>query len=745
MVKATGDASDMITRMKAGEYLLSPADAECMRDWDFTHFRTQVPLGQWVGYDREAWQTRDRQQRAWPELLQREDELLQRASTPFAEGLRRAERRAEPVLEAVADLYAMLRDMAEDDEPATVEVYLRHTRGVQLVPEGVEIPNTDVDNYRPQTELLRGQRTVELKRHRTEGFTETWAQLRATHGDRLPVEPNNILPVNVQPKNEKVGRVTFDPSNAGEAESSVNDNLPTPPCCLPKMQHGAAAMSRYGLAWREDDSDAFLMHPLQPESMQYCAYREETGTVCALQRMGLGFTNAPAIQQDTMVANLRAFRRKLRRRGLTTAGNDPRYGKPWEYVKPGRGHQLTAALGYVDDVLGQCTSRESAWFSFMHYLLHKRDWRNPVGTAVGKTDPPATEVKWIGYLYRVRQMQVALDEERLVKMREDLKVFTDISDRDARAGVAQVTARDLDHTLGVLEFGGNVILLGKAYFREIRLLRTAMGPKAHPSAHTNVSWAVCSAMWTWSALTHAMSARSAFIGARRRTFPHAGYSDASFGDPGWCWHVMGTINFGSWPVSWKERMGHHSVFRDIWIGELELWALLLMVRMVAPRARGTTLKLWCDNLGVVYMVNKLGTRSERCSRLVNELVWLAVVYDLELSVDHIATHENVLADAGTRQEDKEFKALAREYLAAHPDVWMRRERQAWPRREPARPELSAMVPVVHAGELAEMEVSAGDMGRLLPEFLRLGAAPRRAADVRAHADDLLQVLATQIS
>ena len=72
-----------------------------------------------------------------------------------------------------------------------------------------------------------------------------------------------------------------------------------------------------------------------------------------------------------------------------------------------------------------------------------------------------------------------------------------------------------------------------------------------------------------------------------------------------------------------------------------------MVRMIAPRARATRLRLWCDNLGVVYMVNKLSTRSERCSKLVDELVWLAVTFDLELSVAHIATHRNVLADAGT--------------------------------------------------------------------------------------------------
>ena len=48
--------------------------------------------------------------------------------------------------------------------------------------------------------------------------------------------------------------------------------------------------------------------------------------MCALKRMGLGFTNAPAVQQAAMVASLRAYRRRLRRLGLHTAGTDPGFG-----------------------------------------------------------------------------------------------------------------------------------------------------------------------------------------------------------------------------------------------------------------------------------------------------------------------------------------------------------------------------------------------------------------------------------
>ena len=66
-------------------------------------------------------------------------------------------------------------------------------------------------------------------------------------------------------------------------------------------------------------------------------------------------------------------------------------------------------------------------------------------------------------------------------------------------------------------------------------------------------------------------------------------------------------------------------------------------------------------------------------------------------------HENVLADAGTRQHDKEFRGLARQYLSDHPRDWLERERRRWPAQLPARPELLPLVPVVHAHVLDTMD------------------------------------------
>ena len=87
--------------------------------------------------------------------------------------------------------------------------------------------------------------------------------------------------------------------------------------------------------------------------------------------------------------------------------------------------------------------------------------------------------------------------------------------------------------------------------------------------------------------------------------------------------------------------------------------------------------------------------------------------------------------------------MGRQYLSDHPRSWLERERRRWPAQLPARPELLPLIPVVHADVLDTMEVAEGELGRLLPEFMKLGAATRRDTDVRADADALLQALGTQ--
>ena len=119
--------------------------------------------------------------------------------------------------------------------------------------------------------------------------------------------------------------------------------------------------------------------------------------------------------------------------------------------------------------------------------------------------------------------------------------------------------------------------------------------------------------------------------------------------------------------------------------------MLYMIRAIIPRAANTVLKLKCDNLGVVFMLMRLSTRSARVSPIIGEILWLCVVYNVVLSPSHVRSENNVLCDFGTRQQDKDFGAHVAAFMDIHHEAWFTAQMKRHPPRC-ARPELLAMVP-----------------------------------------------------
>jgi hypothetical protein len=96
--------------------------------------------------------------------------------------------------------------------------------------------------------------------------------------------------------------------------------------------------------------------------------------------------------------------------------------------------------------------------------------------------------------------------------------------------------------------------------------------------------------------------------------------------------------------------------------------------------------------------------SERCRLIVTEILWLAVVWDVEISYDHIPTDINVLADYATRQDDKAFKEHLKAFVKTFPDARWHKAMQRFPARPPARPELRPHIPVAGAEEFFGMPI-----------------------------------------
>ena len=111
---------------------------------------------------------------------------------------------------------------------------------------------------------------------------------------------------------------------------------------------------------------------------------------------------------------------------------------------------------------------------------------------------------------------------------------------------------------------------------------------------------------------------------------------------------------GCWPDYWVDLVGTRSDLAEIFITELEVYAIVRQARSIFPHCRGMRFEGYSDNLGAVYMMNKLSSRSKLCRKLVEEILWLAVAYDVEIAFQHVPTEQNCLTDGGTRQADSDL-------------------------------------------------------------------------------------------
>eukprot|EP01046_Picozoa_sp_COSAG06_P065337 COSAG06_NODE_16003_length_1030_cov_0.519871_1_plen_336_part_01 len=332
-------------------------------------------------------------------------------------------------------------------------VWIGWSRGVEMIPDGVDVPPTDVANYEPAPELLQRQAPAEVQRHVTAGYAMLWDDARKVY-NITDQKPNNILPLNMQPKNEERCRMTLDPANSGdEFRMPLNDSIEKPPCRLPVFEQLVKAVKPGSKLGRGDYKDAFLNHNNRANRMKCAAFRDYGGNLYALIRMGQGFRHSAAMQQRTTTAMLRMHYRRLQKRGLRCAAAQPKFDRHATTARPGRGHEMTVALGYSDDTAAACTTWLAAWFSFLHWLILNMHAGMELGFAAGKTDPPALEMIWIGFFISTAAMKWGLPIDWVVSLRSKIEPWADGSRKD-------MTVRQADEVLGSLQHGSRVLTLG---------------------------------------------------------------------------------------------------------------------------------------------------------------------------------------------------------------------------------------------------------------------------------------------
>ena len=95
------------------------------------------------------------------------------------------------------------------------------------------------------------------------------------------------------------------------------------------------------------------------------------------------------------------------------------------------------------------------------------------------------------------------------------------------------------------------------------------------------------------------------------------------------------------------------------IDYLELYGLTVGLRLWLSKFQNQSIVVFCDNMGVVHMVNNNTSSCKRCMVLLRIIVLMALQFNVSISALHVPTRQNVFADLLSRLKYAKFRQEAR--------------------------------------------------------------------------------------
>ena len=93
--------------------------------------------------------------------------------------------------------------------------------------------------------------------------------------------------------------------------------------------------------------------------------------------------------------------------------------------------------------------------------------------------------------------------------------------------------------------------------------------------------------------------------------------------------------YGSWPKLWKQYN----------IVTLELFPIVLALEIWGDELRNKAIRLHCDNLALVHIINKQTSKEPLTMVLIRRIVLHCLTYNIAFQAEHIPGKINTLADS----------------------------------------------------------------------------------------------------
>ena len=107
------------------------------------------------------------------------------------------------------------------------------------------------------------------------------------------------------------------------------------------------------------------------------------------------------------------------------------------------------------------------------------------------------------------------------------------------------------------------------------------------------------------------------------------------------------------------------------IDYLELYAVTVGIKLWLNLFRNKRITIFCDNLGVVHMINDNSSTCGRCMVLIRIIVLESMTCNARVFADHVPTRKNKFADMLSHRQYKQFWAEAAKddkHFNSKPDI-----------------------------------------------------------------------------
>lgn len=606
----------------------------------------------------------------WAKLHETEKAIMTTGSDfGHALAILRCSKPSAPLLHTNLHLAMWLTELNALNSVEAADCYFGLSRGMELVPEDLQRPDTETPNYfkhehadHVDFEIRRVLEDKHLVKYSE--LRKIWPELPETPHDRLGL--GFVLKIKVCDATGKESfkrRLIIDASRPSRpTNNSVNRHIPEASTTLPTTARFASYAQKDDWFAAADIADAFMNLGLKPHNWANVAINiqlDGSNADLAYCRLAFGLRSAVRIFQGVAELILRI----LRRRCAAIA------------------HQIRFDMSYIDDSACVASTFKTASTWLRNWKTLMLDLGMPWQES--KIVPPTRLIELLGIMVCSRTLTMYVHKSRVEKALQLMEAF------EQRP---RLTLKQTQSIMGHLNFIAQVVRFARLFLRGLALMIKAhnaafrmRGQLASPNSTMALSERVRIDFAIWRALLVTFNGIDVTAPS---SYPalHCGPAqcDASFHGAGY--FMQGVYGHTTWPRS--EIFDEHNEAK-VSTAYVEAKGLLFLLQSLAPHWAGRYVHIHLDNQSLVAMMLGEKTKSEQVLPIIIDCLAIIVAYAVKPKFTAIGTDDMIFADPLSRLSQPGKEMYYKELFDKQLQKFKADGHPTWNKGAPAEPSCKA--------------------------------------------------------